>query len=808
MRFKTFTRRNLGRGCGVIMAAAAHTALADVQYSILDLGTLGGTRSEAYDINNSGRVVGFAKTAANLSQGFITAPSSAINPTTDAIGVLPGGTNSYAYGINASGVVAGYSQSSAGDRAFRYSGGTLTNLGTVAGAWSYGYGINNSGHVVAGSSTKNGASPPTHAALFTATKSYDLGSLAGVNADSWGQAINNGGAVTGYSNVDAGGYYVDHPFVWTPTAPNGTSGTTTDIGTLGGTYGYAWGINDGGQVVGGSYLANDLDYHAFKYSAGTKTDLGTLGSSFSEAYDVNLAGVAVGTSDAVPGTSHAFVYLNGTMNDLNSLIAPGSGWTLQNARGINDFGKIVGYGMSPSGQVHAFLLTPMLSESFWNVNAGGSWSGAANWLNGTPNGTGYNANFASNITAPSTVVVDQPVTVAGLNFNSNIAYTISGTNTITLANTLGNASVSVAAGSHLISAPLAMSSNTSVTVEISTSTLTISGNISSPTSAGLIKRGPGTLILSGNNDYAGPTNLNGGTLAVSASANLGAPNNALILQAGTLRTTAPMISTRTIVVSGTGATFDTGANNSTFGDLSAVSPFTKTGSGKLSVSRITSENLNVANGILQVRARAANAGTECVTHINGDLSIAPGATLDLNDNGLVVANGSFSQILNWVLAGYSSSPDSSKTGIISTTGQISNGLAILALFDNALFQSPDFPFGSGRTISSNAVVGKYTYIGDTNFDGQVTPQDYTAIDANLGATIPLGVSWFYGDTNFDGNITAHDYTGIDAALSNGEGNPLAAQGLAAVPEPIIGLLPALVLLRRRRRSPCVHHEPA
>ena len=46
------------------------------------------------------------------------------------------------------------------------------------------------------------------------------------------------------------------------------------------------------------------------------------------------------------------------MADLNSLIAPSSGWTLQCATAVNDKGQIVGDGTNPSGQTDAFLLTP------------------------------------------------------------------------------------------------------------------------------------------------------------------------------------------------------------------------------------------------------------------------------------------------------------------------------------------------------------------------------------------------------------------------------------------------------------------
>ncbi len=46
------------------------------------------------------------------------------------------------------------------------------------------------------------------------------------------------------------------------------------------------------------------------------------------------------------------------MLDLNNLIAPGSGFTLECAEGISDTGYITGWGATPSGTTHAFLLVP------------------------------------------------------------------------------------------------------------------------------------------------------------------------------------------------------------------------------------------------------------------------------------------------------------------------------------------------------------------------------------------------------------------------------------------------------------------
>src|SRR5207253_5585291 len=141
--------------------------------------------------------------------------------------------------------------------------------------------------------------------------------------------------------------------------------------------------------------------------------------------------------------------------------------------------------------------------------------------------------------------------------------------------------------------------------------------------------------------------------------------------------------------------------------------------------------------------------------------------LDLNDNDLIVEYGTnanpFATVQGLVFGVYRSSPDPAATGIISSTGQTA-GNTILALFDNALVGATEWPIGSGHTIDANSVVGKYTFFGDVDLDGQVTAGDYGVLDANLGSTPPPGIAILSGDADFDGSVTPGDYGILDANL--------------------------------------------
>ena len=68
-------------------------------------------------------------------------------------------------------------------------------------------------------------------------------------------------------------------------------------------------------------------------------------------------------SATTPNTGGGFIWTSADgMLNLNTLIAPQSGWVLGGATGINDVGQIVGGGLL-NGIDHAYLLTPVPEPS-------------------------------------------------------------------------------------------------------------------------------------------------------------------------------------------------------------------------------------------------------------------------------------------------------------------------------------------------------------------------------------------------------------------------------------------------------------
>jgi probable HAF family extracellular repeat protein len=86
------------------------------------------------------------------------------------------------------------------------------------------------------------------------------------------------------------------------------------------------------------------------------TDFGTLSDSTSSARSINDNGQIVGFASNSSNSERTYLFDptgRGNNKDLNTLIDPSSGWTLNRAYYINDNGWIVGSGINPAGYNNA-----------------------------------------------------------------------------------------------------------------------------------------------------------------------------------------------------------------------------------------------------------------------------------------------------------------------------------------------------------------------------------------------------------------------------------------------------------------------
>ena len=320
-------------------------------YNITDLGTLGGTISYAFGVNIHGDVVGSSTTSTGEEHAFLYH-----NGVMTDLGVLNSGdTFSRAYGINDSGVVVG--QSLGATSSPFYYNGQMHFVGSLGGDYGFANKINNAGQIVGISSNANGE---THAFRSTGGTMLDLGVLSSALDYSIGYGVNDSGAVTGYATTDAAGDY--DAFLY-----NG--GPLQDIGNLGGnSRGFA--INNAGYIAGDSIIDANGDQRVFLWHNGVFTNLGTTAGAISvDGGNVNNLNEVVGTLIFDPSDvtkNHGFLYSDGVMVDVNTLLRANSGWVLRDAQAINDLGQIVGFG-DIDGQQHAYLLSPVPEPSTFGL---------------------------------------------------------------------------------------------------------------------------------------------------------------------------------------------------------------------------------------------------------------------------------------------------------------------------------------------------------------------------------------------------------------------------------------------------------
>jgi len=276
------------------------------------------------------------------------------------------------------------------------------------------------------------------------------------------------------------------------------------------------------------------------------------------------------------------------------------------------------------GPSYVYLQTnPFAISSTWQGagTAPASWGSDAAWDQGSPQYVGDTATFGNAIGSTSVAVVtlDGNRTISGLTFNNTLGggYQIAqGTaGSLILDNGTNAATVTVAAGSHSIAAPVVLNSDVTVSTALGTA-LSISGPISG--SKSLTKNGTGTLTLAAAPAYSGNTTVNAGTLtyAVDSGTPTIGPDALLTIAAGAtvnvggnadpFSNGAQLVSIRN---DSSAAGLNITAGSHAIGDLSGPGKTTLADGTSLTADRIDQDTLVVGTGASVIlRSTASRPG--------------------------------------------------------------------------------------------------------------------------------------------------------------------------------------------------------
>jgi len=335
--------------------------------------TLGGVRPRVADINRAGQAVG--TTQVKRGTNFF---GHATIWTNGDILLPPVGERCAADAISDSGVAVGTfdDANSEFSRGVRWQGDKADKLPTLKGYQSiYVEDVNDSGAVTGYVAVNYGLR--FRAFVIIEERPVDLGTLGGTG--SMAHAINSLGQIAGLSDLTPsrepaevgperprnlrGSGLLQGPLrgaippsvvhcravLWHPKGvpmPDGVRASAAvseyqlvNLGTLGGTDSKANDINDSGQVVGASKDSQGLR-RAFLWHNGTMVPLTPPEDGPSEAFSINNHGIVVG---AFTGSEYSrpFLYWQGNLCQLASLLPDDYAWDSINVRKVTDSGVIL-----------------------------------------------------------------------------------------------------------------------------------------------------------------------------------------------------------------------------------------------------------------------------------------------------------------------------------------------------------------------------------------------------------------------------------------------------------------------------------
>lgn len=472
------------------------------------------------------------------------------------------------------------------------------------------------------------------------------------------------------------------------------------------------GVVDGADYVvwrnGGAPDSTQAGYDLWRSNFGATGGGGGLGvSDYLKSTKNNGVTIAPGTvlsllaGTAVPGGTYVAFEYAGTHTGVL-----GTDMTINNATGY-DLISVVDNASLKRFEV-TLSSTPQSARTWVDSVANGDWSATApgNWSPvGQPNGPSVTGNFLGT-NAHTVTITDSDKTLGTMELNNAAGYTIAatGTNRLIMNTYTGTPAINVNAGTHTISAPMTISSATTVTSAAGT-TLNLTGEVTN--AAGLTKAGAGTMDVAAVLRGAGTLGVTGGTLSLSAANTY---TGATTIAAGAILNAN---NTGTTSATGTGAITVNGTLNNN--------------------GRTTGATTINAGGIVNVASAASATGTYTVA--GGTLNVAGSMSGAVN----VHTNGIVDMADTGILTGTTTVGGASGVGTLRGTGSDPGRVAGITLNASGHLAPGDTGIGSiGNFFSSGAVNFNASSIFD--IDVGAAGNDTLYMSATTANTFGLAVA--------------------------------------------------------------------
>jgi T5SS/PEP-CTERM-associated repeat protein len=198
------------------------------------------------------------------------------------------------------------------------------------------------------------------------------------------------------------------------------------------------------------------------------------------------------------------------------------------------------------------------------------------------------------------------------------------------------------------------------------------------------------------------------------------------------------------------------------------------GNALLSATHVR-EHALVVDGRVVIPPNGTGAGTSRLNTLTIDGNTTPTGTLELNDNDLLVdyaAAGEPSPLptvqSQIVFARHGGAWD--RPGITSAAAatQVAHATT-LGIMEGSSFRQiygPTATFSGGQSVDDTSILVKYSWYGDSDFNGTVNFDDYVRIDNGFNNHLS---GWVNGDFDLNGAVNFDDYVLIDLAFNTQSG---------------------------------------